>query len=97
MLRPVDLVKLVSESEEDLLRRRHLLRPLQRKGLLVLDGAFSGKELTSDASLPNEVVDLMLGAGAPIGSNERIDFHAWLAKLDTSDPFFNEPGHDAAG
>jgi hypothetical protein len=90
----VDLVKLVSESEEDLLRRRHLLRPLQRRGLLVLDGAFSGKELTADASLPNGVVDLMLGAGAPIGSNERIDFHAWLSKLDSGDPFFTEPGAD---
>jgi len=92
----VDLVKLVSESEEDLLRRRHLLRPLQRRGLLVLDGAFSGKELTADASLPNEVVDLMLGAGVPIGSNERIDFHAWLSKLDSGDPFFSDPGQPPA-
>ncbi len=94
----VDLVKLVSESEEDLLRRRHLLRPLQRRGLLHFEGAFSGKELTADASLPNEVVELMLGAGAPIDSNERIDFHQWLAQLDTSDPFFSDPdGSGAAG
>ncbi len=92
----VDLVKLVSESEEDLLRRRHLLRPLQRRGLLALDGSFSGKELTADASLPNEVVDQMLGAGTAIGSNERIDFHAWLSKLDSGDPFFSEPGQPPA-
>jgi len=35
----VDLVKLVSESEEEVLRRRMLLRPLQRRHLIRLDGA----------------------------------------------------------
>ncbi len=84
----VDLVRLVSENEEDMLRRRALLRPLVRKGLLRLEGAFAGKELTADASLPNEVVDEMLGGGASIDSDSRIDFHDYLEKLESSDPFF---------
>ena len=86
----VDLVKLVSESEEDVVRRRLLLRPLQRRHLIRLDGAYSGKDLTADASLPNEVVERMLGDAAPIGSDERIDFHSYLANLQSSDPFFSD-------
>jgi hypothetical protein len=85
----VDLVKLVSESEADLLRRRQLLRPLQRKGLLQLEGAYEGKDLTADASLPNKVVDEMLGArAAKIRADERLDFHEYLRQLESSDPFF---------
>lgn len=85
----VDLVKLVSESEADLLRRRQLLRPLQRKGLLQLEGAYEGKDLTADASLPNRVVDEMLaGRSAAIGPDERLDFHEFLRQLDSSEGFF---------
>lgn len=87
----VDLVKLVSESEPDLLRRRQLLRPLQRKGLLQLEGAYEGKDLTADASLPNRVVDEMLGArAAKIRADERLDFHEYLRQLESSDPFFTD-------
>lgn len=95
----VDLIKLVSESEDEVLRRRMLLRPLQRRHLIRLDGAYSGKDLTADASLPNEVVERMLGGTAPIGSDERIDFHSYLANLQSSDPFFSEldPGSPDEG
>jgi hypothetical protein len=86
----VDLVKLVSECEEDVIRRRALLRPLQRRRLIRLEGAYSGKDLTADASLPNDVVERMLGGTAPIGSDERIDFHSYLANLQSSDPFFSD-------
>jgi len=93
----VDLIKLVSESEDEVIRRRALLRPLQRRRLIRLDGAYSGKELTADASLPNDVVEQMLGGGATIGSDERIDFHSYLANLQSSDPFFSDldPGEAA--
>jgi len=85
----VDLVKLVSESEADLLRRRQLLRPLQRKGLLQLEGAYEGKDLTADASLPNRIVDEMLaGRSAKIRADERLDFHQFLKQLDSSETFF---------
>lgn len=84
----VDLVKLVSESETDLLRRRHQLRPLAHKGLLRLAGAYGGKELTADASLPEEIVEQLTGESAAIRSDDRIDFHAYLRDLQGSDPFF---------
>jgi hypothetical protein len=90
----VDLVKLVCTSEEDLLRRRMLLRPLERRRLVRLDGAYAGKELTADVSLPNAVVDRLLGGSGRIGSDERIDFHAWLQQLDSSDPLFDGSGGD---
>ncbi|MGQ0552364.1 MAG: hypothetical protein ACT4PU_04015 [Planctomycetota bacterium] len=83
----VDLVRLVSESEGDLLRRRGVLRPLQRRKLVRLEGAYAGKDLTADASLPNEVVERMLGTPTPIGPDDRIDFHAYLEKLRSSETF----------
>ncbi len=86
----VDLVKLVCENEDEVLRRRMLLRPLHRQHLIHLEGAYAGKDLTADASLPNRVVDLMLGAQEAIGAAERIDFHAYLQQLDSSDPFFDD-------
>jgi hypothetical protein len=85
----VDLVKLVCTSEEELLRRRMLLRTLERRRLIRLEGAYAGKDLTADVSLPNAVVDRVLGGSGRIGSDERIDFHAWLEQLDSSDPFFD--------
>jgi len=90
----VDLVKLVSESEPDLLRRRQLLRPLARKGLLRLEGAYEGKDLTADASLPNRVIDEMLGSKSRIGPNERLDFHEYLKQLDSSESFFSDLSGD---
>jgi Arc/MetJ-type ribon-helix-helix transcriptional regulator len=84
----VDLVKLVSENESDLIRRRAILRPLQRLGLLQLEGSFPGKDLTADASLPNRVVDDLLGKPEIIDSDDRLDFHSYLEQLDSSDPFF---------
>ena len=94
VLDAVDLVRLVSESEDDLLRRKGMLRPLERAGLLRLEGAFAGKDLTADASLPNRVVDELIGAQEAIGSDDRIDFHAYLERLDSSDAFFFDLGLD---
>jgi len=84
----VDLLKLVSENESDLIRKRTLLRPLQRAGLVHLEGHFPGKDLTADVSLPNRVVDQLLGEAPAFDADSRIDFHAFLERLDSSDPFF---------
>ena len=84
----VDLARLVSESEEALLRRRHMLRPLERAGLLRLEGSYAGKDLTADASLPNRVIDDMVGVSDTLGADDKLDFHAWLKDLDGSDSFF---------
>ncbi len=86
----VDLVKLVSESEAELLENRSILTPLAEAGLLRLEGAYAGKDLTADASLPPEVIAAMLGETIPIDSDHRLDFHAYLQQLDSSDPFFDD-------
>ena len=91
----VDLIKLVSENEAELLRQRALLRPLVRKHLLQLEGGWAGKELTADASLPQGMVERMLGEPAAIDSDARIDFHAYLSRLDSSDPFFSDLGGES--
>ena len=86
----VDLLKLVSESEADLLRRRERLQPLVQAGLLRLEGGYPGKELTADVSLPNEVVDQLLGHQEALGVDQRLDFHAYLEQLDSSETFFDD-------
>lgn len=84
----VDLVKLVSENEAELVRRRHALRRLEQRDLLVLEGAYAGKDLTADASLPDATIERLLGALGAIDSDEQLDFHAWLRDLESSDRFF---------
>ncbi len=86
----IDLVKLVSESENDLIRRRQSLRPLVRRNLLRLEGAYADKELTADACLPNGIIEEMLGDRDTIGSDDRIDFHTYLQELESSDAFFSD-------
>ncbi len=86
----VDLVKLVSASEAELLEKRQILRPLARAGLLRLEGAYAGKDLTADASLPPEIVAALLGQQKPIDSDQRLDFHSYLQQLESSDPFFDD-------
>ena len=86
----VDLVKLVSESEEQLLKNREILRPLSQAGLLRLEGAYANKDLTADASLPSEVVAALLGETEAIDSDHRLDFHAYLQQLESSDSFFED-------
>lgn len=86
----VDLVKLVSESEAELVRRRTMLRPLDACRLLLLEGAYAGKELTADASLPEETIEAMLGAPKGIHADERIDFHSYLQQLQSSEDFFQD-------
>jgi len=93
----IDLVRLVSENEGELVHRRLLLRPLARKGLLRLEGAYAAKDMTADASLPEAVVEQMLGVKAAIGPDERIDFHHFLQALDSSDAFFDGLGGPGPG
>jgi hypothetical protein len=56
----VDILKLVSESEEDLVRKRRFLSkrsPLIRHNLIAIENVVGDKELTGEAYLPNWVVD----------------------------------------
>ncbi len=91
----VDLVKLVSRSEQDLFRKRSLLSPrspLIRKGLVVMEEIVHDKALTAEVYLPNEVIDQMLGgkssAAGTIDADTQIEFHKFLREIDDSDDFF---------
>lgn len=91
----VDILRLVSESEEDLVRKRRFLgkrSPLLRHNLIALEEVVADKELTGEAYLPNWVIDRMLGDEdkAAIDADSRIDFHDYLKNLDSSDPFFDD-------
>lgn len=91
----VDILRLVSESEEDLVRKRRFLgkrSPLVRHNLIAIEEVVADKELTGEAYLPNWVIDRMLGDEdkAAIDADSRIDFHDYLKNLDSSDPFFDD-------
>ncbi len=91
----VDLLKLVSRSEEDLVRRRKLFSrssPLLRHGLVALDEIVHDKEICGEVYVPNSVIETILG-GHPVKDSEidadsRIDFHKFLSDLDDSEDFF---------
>jgi hypothetical protein len=91
----VDLLKLVSTSEEDLLRRRRLFgkrSPLIRHNLVALEEMVGDKELTAEAYLPNWVIDRMIGSDerSAIDADSRLDFHDYLRTLDSSETFFED-------
>lgn len=91
----VDLVKLVSTSEEDLLRRRRFLgrrSRLVRNQLVSLEEMVHDKELTAEVYLPNWVIDRMLGPGerGAIDTDVRLDFHHYLESLDSAEKFFED-------
>lgn len=91
----VDLLKLISTSEEDLLRKRRFLgkrSPLVKHGLVALEEMVNDKELTAEVYLPNWVIDRMLGGEGirSIDSDLRIDFHDYLKNLSSSDEFFQD-------
>ena len=52
------------------------------------------QRLVADASLPGDVVEKMLGDPGGIASDERIDFHDYLQRLESSEAFFSDLGQD---
>lgn len=91
----VDLVKLVSSSEEDLLRKRRFLGKrslLVKSNLVAIEEMVNDKDLTAEVYLPNWVVDRMLGPDGrqAIDADVRLDFHDYLKNLGSSDVFFDD-------
>jgi len=92
----VDLLKLISQNEEDLVRKRRFFskrNTLIKNQLIVLEDTVNGKELTGEVFMPNWAIDLMLtgratGDGA-IDTDARLDFHNYLKNLDSSEDFFD--------
>jgi hypothetical protein len=91
----VDLLKLVSRSEEDLVRRRKLFSsrsPLLRHGLVLLEEMVQEKPLTAEVSMPAWVGEKMLTGGqhGKIDADSKIQFHKYLDRLDSSQTFFED-------
>jgi len=97
-LNAVDLIRLTSKNEEDLLRKRRFFSPnntLVGKNLVQLDEMINGKELTAEVFLPNWVLEKMLSGekqdGSPgIDADARLDFHRYLQDIESSEDFLND-------
>ncbi|GAB4147741.1 MAG: hypothetical protein Fur0037_15990 [Planctomycetota bacterium] len=95
-----DLLRLISASEEDLLRsRRYLLpdAPLRARGILIVEPFLEGRDLTGEAHLADWVVNELLDLGDSkrrIESDERLDWHLYLKSLENSSGFFRELGEN---
>jgi hypothetical protein len=91
-----DLLKLVSRTEEDLVRRRNLFGPkstLAKNGLVELEEVVLDKELSGEVYVPNEVVDRILGPGRStdgtrIDEATKNEFKKFLSQIDDSEDFF---------
>lgn len=91
----VDLLKLVSSSEEELLRQRTFLSkhsPLIKNNLVAVEELVHDKDLTAEVYLPNWVMDRILGheGRRAIDADVRLDFHDYLKNLGSSDDFFQD-------
>ncbi|MBL8766070.1 MAG: hypothetical protein JNL94_01825 [Planctomycetes bacterium] len=91
----VDLLKLISADEEDLLKKRRFLAKrstLVKNNLVALEETVHDKELTAEVYLPNWVTDRMLGQDAKqkIDADTKLDFHEYLKDLGSSDRFFDD-------
>jgi|SoiMethySBSTD1v2_1073268.scaffolds.fasta_scaffold405639_2 hypothetical protein len=91
-----ELVRLVSSSEEQLIRNRRLFlpeAPLRKGGILHVEPMLEGRELTGEAHLEDWVVNALFGSSAkdlPIRADERLDWHRYLEDLGGSDRFFDD-------
>lgn len=94
VLPAVEILRLVSASEDEVLAKRELLGPsgpLVTPGLVGLEEEITDKPLLATAYLSDWTLGAILDAGRAlpeIGRDERESFRAWLRTLDTSDPFY---------
>jgi hypothetical protein len=98
-LNAVDLIRLTSENEEDLVRKRRFFSPRQtlvKHKIVQLEEMVNGKELTAEVCMPNWAIEKMLtGAGdekSSIDTDARLDFHKYLNNIDSSDDFLDDLG-----
>ncbi|MFH0944333.1 MAG: hypothetical protein V2A76_03970, partial [Planctomycetota bacterium] len=91
----VDLLKLISANEEELVAKRRFLSrrsTLVKANLVAIEEMSNDKELTAEVYLPNWVVDRMLGEDGRrrIDADVRLDFHDYLEQLGSSETFFED-------
>ncbi len=95
LLDVVDLIKLVSADQAELVENRKIFWKrgrLRKHGIVVLDSYTPSRILTGDCRLADWVVQELLGEGEEkaITPDERIDFHLFLEGLKSSNPFFKK-------
>jgi hypothetical protein len=91
----VELLRLVSTDEADLIRNRRLLLPhgrLRRAELLHIEPVLEGREMTGEAYLQDWVVNQLFGANddRAIVPDEKLDWHLYLQRLDDTGTFFRD-------
>ena len=93
----IDLLRLVSSSTRDLLRKRHLFdadAPLRRDAIIEFEDVQADKLVTGQCALANWVTEQVLDGnfrgGHAIRSEEKIEFHNYLSRLTGSDDFFEK-------
>ena len=91
-----ELLRLVSSSEQNLIHNRRLTAeqsPLRKGEILCIEPMLENRMLTGEAYLADWVINYLFGAAAPgaeIRSDERIDWHEYLARIDDSKGFFQD-------
>jgi hypothetical protein len=92
----IELVKMISGSDLELMSRRLLLAPdgrLVRSGLVALVEDENETAPGGDAYLPHELVRLLLTGPAPAGpidADVRLQWHEYLEGLESTEEFFRE-------
>lgn len=92
----VELMRLVSDSEEDLLRSRRLFAKgstLVGHEVVAIEPLLEGREMTGEAHLNDWVVNDLLGIEPQedaIRAEERLDWHLYLRNLEDSAGFFRD-------
>ncbi|MFT7616543.1 MAG: hypothetical protein ACI97A_000167 [Planctomycetota bacterium] len=95
-LEALDLLRLISASPRGLLRRRRLLSPkgrLMHQGILITTEGENLNQVPGEIALAPWVVERLLATkispDSKIASDERIEFHDFLAGLNGSDEFYD--------
>ncbi len=94
----VELVRLVSADEAQLIDNRKLIAPhgaLRRAEILNVEAMIEGRDLTSEVHLADWVVLAMFGppanaSGRTIQPDEKLDWHLYLQGLRESEKFFRD-------
>ncbi|MHC4812273.1 MAG: hypothetical protein ACYTGW_09010 [Planctomycetota bacterium] len=92
----VELLRLVSAGEDELIRNRSLVNrtaPLLKQEILSIETMLEGRELTAEARLNDWVVNAVFGVAVreeAIQPDERIDWHHYLKGMNGTQGFFTD-------
>ena len=92
----VELLRLVSTGEDELIRNRSLVNrtaPLLKQEILSIETMLEGRELTAEARLNDWVVNAVFGVAVreeAIQPDERIDWHHYLKGMNGTQGFFSD-------